>query len=145
MHKLGCPQRNNLYASCECEAMDQREHTEQLRQFNENVRTIDGVIESLKEERDSLHTRAEAAEKRLVAQQHSQEANQAWLKEFDTLKERAELISNSLTLLQQDVRPLLKLIPSIVALLQTQECGMSASALDHSLETFLAAHPECKT
>ena len=37
MHKLGCPKRNNPYADCECAAIDQREHTEQLRQFNESA------------------------------------------------------------------------------------------------------------
>lgn len=37
MHKLTCPQRNNPYASCVCAAIEQREHTEALREYNENL------------------------------------------------------------------------------------------------------------
>ena len=44
MHKLGCPARNNLYAVCECAAMDQREHAEQLRVYNERSATIEDLL-----------------------------------------------------------------------------------------------------
>ena len=43
MHKLGCPQRNSPYAHCECDAMDMREHTEQLRRYNETAPTAETV------------------------------------------------------------------------------------------------------
>ena len=43
MHKLGCPRRNNPYADCDCAAMDQREHTEQLRRYNETAPTVEMV------------------------------------------------------------------------------------------------------
>jgi len=39
MHKIGCPKRNNPYGTCECAAMDLRDHTEQLRQFIEFQRS----------------------------------------------------------------------------------------------------------
>lgn len=41
MHNLGCPKRNNPYADCDCAAMEQREHTEQLRQYNDNARKLE--------------------------------------------------------------------------------------------------------
>ena len=61
MHKLGCPARNNPgYAECECAAMDQREHTEQLRIYNENAPRI----EQLQSEIADLRERLERAEAR---------------------------------------------------------------------------------
>ena len=45
MHKLGCPQRNSPYAHCECDAMDMREHTEQLRRYNETAPTAELVAQ----------------------------------------------------------------------------------------------------
>lgn len=43
MHKQGCPKNNNPYADCDCDAMDQREHTEQLRRLNDSVPTLELV------------------------------------------------------------------------------------------------------
>lgn len=40
MHKNGCPARNSPYADCDCAAMDMREHTEQLRLYNENAQLL---------------------------------------------------------------------------------------------------------
>ncbi len=54
MHKIGCPQRNNHYAHCECEAMDLREHTEQLQKFNENVSVIGSIIDEQRAEIEKL-------------------------------------------------------------------------------------------
>lgn len=63
MHKLGCPARNNPgYADCECAAMDQREHTEQLRIYNENAPRI----EQLQAEIADLRERLERAESKLA-------------------------------------------------------------------------------
>lgn len=50
MHKLGCPSRNTPYAHCDCEAMDQREHTEQLRRYNENAPRLEDMISQLQSE-----------------------------------------------------------------------------------------------
>lgn len=43
MHKQGCPKSNNPYAHCECAAMDMREHTEQLRIYNEAAPTVEAL------------------------------------------------------------------------------------------------------
>jgi hypothetical protein len=56
MHKLGCPQRNSPYASCECDAMDMREHTEQLRRYNETAPTAD-LVNQLQTENAELRDR----------------------------------------------------------------------------------------
>lgn len=60
MHKLGCPRRNSPYADCDCAAMVQREHTEQLRIYNENAPRI----EQLQAEITDLRERLERAEAR---------------------------------------------------------------------------------
>lgn len=43
MHNPGCPKRNSPYAECECAAIEQREHTEQLLRYNKNAPTAEMV------------------------------------------------------------------------------------------------------
>lgn len=40
-HRFGCPCNSNLYASCECAAIDQREHTDAL---NRNTEALKGAV-----------------------------------------------------------------------------------------------------
>jgi len=59
MHKQGCPCYNSPYADCQCAAMEQREHTEQLRIYNENAPRIEQLQAEIADLRDRLE-RAEA-------------------------------------------------------------------------------------
>jgi len=63
MHNLGCPKRNNPYADCDCAAMEQREHTEQLRRYNDAAPTAE-LVNQLQSEIADLLERLERAEAR---------------------------------------------------------------------------------
>lgn len=39
-HRLGCPRNNSLYAHCECESLERLEHTHQLAQNTQAIRSL---------------------------------------------------------------------------------------------------------
>jgi molecular chaperone GrpE (heat shock protein) len=66
MHKGACPRNNNPYADCICAALEQWEHTQELRRYNDNAPTAETVMR-LQAEIEDLRERLEQAERKLAA------------------------------------------------------------------------------
>jgi cell division septum initiation protein DivIVA len=70
MHKLGCQANNNIYGNCSCSEIEMREHTEQLRIYNENYY------------KNELITKLENEQYQLIEENHRLKAKIDELKEW---------------------------------------------------------------